>query len=379
MKWLGTIVTTCALTLAGMSAYAMPIGIRTLLHAHAVARQLSDMPPPEVWTVTFDVQGGTFGGMETDHSIDVTNGCAIGSLPSVSRADHLFLGWFTSVDGGDKASAEMLITSDVTLYAHWQCRFAFGEGGIWLQQADDSWKSCDTPDGVTNSLSMMVNGPGTVSFRWKASCEDYFNFKGMLLRQDGLAFFVDGMEQAFTNGIMSGWSECSFVIETMGTHVFTWSYIKDASGQDGEDCAWVDKVTWTQAGVSVDMGEGKMVFMPLAWFDSHPALLAVAGGDAAAALQAMAANGRMSVAECYVVGVDPEKADEGFKITSFPMKADGTPDLANLEFAPAQSEWNVPGAQPVIKGAATLGGEWQTVTDENKAGFRFFKVVVELP
>jgi len=25
------------------------------------------------------------------------------------------------------------------------------------------------------------------------------------------------------------------------------------------------------------------------------------------------------------------------------------------------------------------GGEWQTVTDGNKAGFRFFKVVVELP
>ena len=33
----------------------------------------------------------------------------------------------------------------------------------------------------------------------------------------------------------------------------------------------------------------------------------------------------------------------------------------------------------VIKGAAALGGDWQTVTDENKAGFRFFKVVVELP
>ncbi len=31
------------------------------------------------------------------------------------------------------------------------------------------------------------------------------------------------------------------------------------------------------------------------------------------------------------------------------------------------------------KGAATLDGEWQTVTEENKAGFRFFKVVVELP
>ena len=44
-----------------------------------------------------------------------------------------------------------------------------------------------------------------------------------------------------------------------------------------------------------------------------------------------------------------------------------------------EPRWNVEGARPVVKGAAALGGEWQTVTDENKAGFRFFKVVVELP
>ena len=30
-------------------------------------------------------------------------------------------------------------------------------------------------------------------------------------------------------------------------------------------------------------------------------------------------------------------------------------------------------------GAERLDGEWQTVTEENKAGFRFFKVVVEVP
>lgn len=28
------------------------------------------------------------------------------------------------------------------------------------------------------------------------------------------------------------------------------------------------------------------------------------------------------------------------------------------------------------RGAMTLDGEWQTVTEENKVGFRFFKVVV---
>ena len=45
----------------------------------------------------------------------------------------------------------------------------------------------------------------------------------------------------------------------------------------------------------------------------------------------------------------------------------------------AAAKWNVDGARPVEKGAARLDGEWQAVTEENKAGFRFFKVEVVLP
>ena len=82
--------------------------------------------------------------------------------------------------------------------------------------------------------------------------------------------------------------------------------------------------------------------------------------------------------ECYVVGLDPREMDV-FRITSFPMKSDGTPDFDNLTIYPPKSQWNVPGATQVVKGAATLDGEWQTVTEDNKAGFRFFKLVVELP
>jgi len=80
-----------------------------------------------------------------------------------------------------------------------------------------------------------------------------------------------------------------------------------------------------------------------------------------------------------VVGINPESTTNDFKITSFPMKADGTPDLENIVFEPPTARWNVEGARPVVKGAASLDGEWQMVTEENKAGFRFFKVEVVLP
>ena len=132
------------------------------------------------------------------------------------------------------------------------------------------------------------------------------------------------------------------------------------------------------ADIAVDVGDGKTVSVPRAWIVGRTALVAAADGNAEEAVRnGIAANGR-KVWECYVLGLDPQKLED-FKITSFPMKADGTPDLENMAFAPAKAQWNVQGAQPVVKGAERLDGEWQTVTEENKAGYRFFKVVVELP
>ena len=192
----------------------------------------------------------------------------------------------------------------------------------------------------------------------------------------------------YANGVeIVGWrmdGETDWTERTLsfdgGTNTVKWVYLKDRTGKDGEDCAWVDGITWVPAGgmtdTVVDMGGGKSVTVPGDWLTNITARIEAAGGDAVAALQSTAANGRMSVAECYVVGVDPEKADDDFKITSITIGADGTPVV---EFDPPQAEWNVSGARAVLKGAVELGGDWQTVTEENKAGFRFFKVVVELP
>ena len=97
------------------------------------------------------------------------------------------------------------------------------------------------------------------------------------------------------------------------------------------------------------------------------------------ALAATAANGR-KVWECYALGLDPEDATNDFRITSFPLKADGTPDIEHIVFEPPQARWNVPGARVLIKGAANLNdAEWLEVTEGNKGGFRFFKVEVAVP
>lgn len=357
----------CLAMSACFHAAAMPLGVRTLLHAHAVARQsVEEEPLPQIWAVTFEVNGGE---LEVgDSSRQVEDGTPLGELPVPARLDYTFLGWFTAAEGGERVTAETTISADIALYAQWRCLFE----GSWTQGADGVWASDMTADDTENPLTMTVEGAGTVSFQWKVSCEDYFIFKNRQIRQDGLAFRVDGVEKAFVNGI-TDWTFLSIEVDGSGAHTLEWAYVKDESGSENDDCGWISGVVWTpcsEDGVVVDVGSGKTLTVPSEW---------IAAKTTRAATD-VAANGR-KVWECYVLGLEPEDAASDFKITSFPMKADGTPDLENLGIAPEQSKWNVEGARPVIKGKASLGGseEWQTVTDENKAEMRFFRVEVQLP
>ena len=124
-----------------------------------------------------------------------------------------------------------------------------------------------------------------------------------------------------------------------------------------------------------------VVPVPHAWLDAHVPGVAHEPEAYEAAALATAANGR-KVWECYVLGLDPQVATSDFRIASFPMKADGTPDFANVAFDPPQEQWNVPDAPVVWKGAAQLEGPWRTVlATSGSAGrarpaTRFFKAVV---
>ena len=128
--------------------------------------------------------------------------------------------------------------------------------------------------------------------------------------------------------------------------------------------------------VTVGIAGGKSVTVPGDWLANIAGRIESAGGDVAAALQATAANGRLSVAECYVLGVDSDVATNDFKITSIAIGTDGKP---TVEFDPPQAKWNVSGAQAVLKGAERLEGPWGVVPAGGNPAYRFFKVEVVLP
>ena len=70
------------------------------------------------FTVTFNANGGT----TPTASKTVTYGSAYGTLPTPVRDGYAFTGWFTAADGGSevKATDTVAITSNQTLYAHWE-------------------------------------------------------------------------------------------------------------------------------------------------------------------------------------------------------------------------------------------------------------------
>ena len=223
-------------------------------------------------------------------------------------------------------------------------------------------------------LSATVEGTGTMEFWCKTSCE---HDEDGTYTWDRLMVYTNGVEiVSWRMDGESDWTKrtLSFV---GGTNTVKWVYFKDKSDADGEDCAWVDGIVWTPGGggtdVVIDMGGGKTVTVLGTWLADNTTRAAT---DAAA-------NGR-KVWECYVLGLDPEVATNDFKIVSFPMKADGTPDLEHIVFDPPQGRWNVP-ATYKVKGAATLEGPWEEVPagggalGESALPLRFFKVEVVLP
>jgi len=89
-------------------------------------------------------------------------------------------------------------------------------------------------DNQSSSVQTTVTGPGTLSFWWKVSSEEWF---------DCLAFYVDGLKQAAISGEVD-WQEQTFAVDN-GSHTLAWTYAKDPTVRAGADAAWLDQVTFT--------------------------------------------------------------------------------------------------------------------------------------
>ena len=86
------------------------INANTTLHA----RWIVVPPAPVNRTVTFNAHGGSAVSNRT-----VVSGQAIGTLPTPTRANHTFVGWFTAESGGTQVVATTIVSANITLHARW--------------------------------------------------------------------------------------------------------------------------------------------------------------------------------------------------------------------------------------------------------------------
>ncbi|MGE4488126.1 MAG: hypothetical protein AB7E95_01125 [Kiritimatiellales bacterium] len=141
-----------------------------------------------------------------------------------------------------------------------------GQGLDWSGAGESAWfsqtnvthdgtnamQSGAVADGQESVMQVALEGPGTLSFWSRVSSDP----------SDGLTFSLNGTALTNWSGA-ADWSQ-TLVDVTDGSQTAQWAYVKDASGDAGEDAAWVDEVSW--------QGENKVVFpvsFPGTWIAAY--------------------------------------------------------------------------------------------------------------
>jgi hypothetical protein len=222
-----------------------------------------------------------------------------------------------------------------------------------------SARSASVADSGTAWMQSVVYGSGTLSFWWRASCEDDPDGTSW----DHLEFTADGTVKASLDG-QTGWVKVTLTFAGTGSHFLRWAYVKDGSGSAGEDCGWVDSVTWlsTSGNKTTSTTEDPV---PYAWLDGFGL---AASGDYEAAAKAIGANG-VPVWQSYVAGLDPTApASQLLAEISF---INGKPHISWTPDLSADGRiYSVLG-----KPSPTYTGSWAATNSAS----RYFKVKVQLP
>lgn len=106
------------------------------------------------------------------------------------------------------------------------------------QDGADAAQSGPIGNNQQSLLGATVQGPGRLTFWWKVSSEEGYDF---------LQFFInDGIRASITGEF--GWQRRSYAIPA-GQVDLAWIYSKDSAFAGGQDAGWVDEVTYVQAAV----------------------------------------------------------------------------------------------------------------------------------
>ncbi len=109
---------------------------------------------------------------------------------------------------------------------------------VTVQHGNYSARSGAIGDSQRSYLELTVDTTGydLITFYYKVSSEENFDF---------FHFYIDGSWRIEHGGDSGGWIYRTFPVYN-GLTTFKWSYDKDSSGYDGDDCAWIDNIVFTK-------------------------------------------------------------------------------------------------------------------------------------
>ena len=109
-----------------------------------------------------------------------------------------------------------------------------------------------------------------------------------------------------------------------------------------------------------------------------PDLVFDQNGNLVTLAKTTAANGNLTVAQCYSCGVDPTDPNDDLKIADFEMK-DGKPVITLNHTEDGSGNSFLPRVKTFGKATLSDAEEWREVPEAGDPSMRFFKVGVELP
>ncbi len=108
-----------------------------------------------------------------------------------------------------------------------------GQQDVWLWGAD-AMRSGPIGDDQNSFHATSVQGPGVLGFDWKVSCE---------ANRDDLELMVENVARDKISGEVD-WQHKDILVPA-GNHLVWFLYYKNSSGAAGNDCGWVDHLTFT--------------------------------------------------------------------------------------------------------------------------------------
>ncbi len=227
----------------------------------------------------------------------------------------------------------------------------------------ESMKSGAISHNQTSTLSTTVVGPGTISFQWKASCEE----SGGEYDWDHAEFWVDDTRIAQLDG-ETAWQTVTQVISGIGSHTLLWKYIKDNVETEGEDCCWVADFHWASAYTETQTTPASV---PYVWLRTYYPETPDENDFYEAAAKEDAANGVNKVWECYVAGISPTNAADVFRAVI--SMENGAPVVG---WEPDLNDGGTKHERVyTVEGKENLADSWAPTNSAS----RFFRVKVSMP